>query len=478
MLYYKIFIFLELILIFLFILLYKKKIENLNKLNLKFKINEKILEQITKENNKLNYESKKRLYLENDLNNKLKKLEIKLILTIEKNNNLQFLKLENKDLKIIISNKLEIISNLKSEISKIKTQLKDLIIFYEKKEILMTKNKNYLNLEFTNLANKILENNEKRINENNNKNIKNIINPLKDQLNDFKNQLQNNLHQESSERNILTYELRNLQKLNNHLSQEAINLTNALKGNNKIQGNWGELILNKILESSGLRKGYEYEIQKIIKLKDNKKKIQPDIIIKLPHDKNIIIDSKMTLVAYERYFNSDNNKSKNKALEEHILAIRNHLRLLSSKNYQNLSNIKSLDYIIMFIPIEPAFLIAIGYKPSLLNEALKQNIMLVSPTTLMVTLRTISNLWRFDKQNKNSLIIANKATKLYDKIRLFIEDIYNIEKILNKLQENYNSVKKKLFTGKGNIISQAESFRKLGIKVVNKINKKNIDNND
>ncbi|QJC28694.1 DNA recombination protein RmuC [Enterobacteriaceae endosymbiont of Plateumaris consimilis] len=474
--YYNTFAFLEFILLFSLIFLYKKKINNFNKLSLKIKINEKILEQKINENSQLNIELKNLLNLKDNLNNNLQELEIKLVLTIEKNNNLKFLKLENNDLKIKILNQLEIISDLKSEISKVKTELKDSIIFFEKKEILMTKNKNYLNLEFMNLANKIFENNEKRIHESNKKNIKNIINPLKNQLNDFKNQLQNNLNQESSERNILTYELRNLQKLNNHLSQEAINLTNALKGNNKIQGNWGELILNKILESSGLRKGYEYEIQKIIKLKDKQKKIQPDIIIKLPHNKNIIIDSKMTLVAYERYFNSDDNKIKNKALDEHILAIRNHVRLLSNKNYQNLPNMKTLDYIIMFIPIEPAFLIAIGYKPSLLNEALKQNIMLVSPTTLMVTLRTISNLWRFDKQNKNSLMIVDKATKLYNKIRLFIEDIYNIEKSLNKLQDNYNSAKKKLFTGKGNIISQAENFRNLGIEVVSKINKKYIEN--
>ncbi|QJC29138.1 DNA recombination protein RmuC [Enterobacteriaceae endosymbiont of Plateumaris rustica] len=476
MIYYNIFIFLELIIIFFLIFLYKKKFDQLNKLNLINKITEKILEEKIKKNNKLSYKLKEFISLKDNLNNNLKKLEIELVVIQEKNNNLKFLKIENNDLKIKILNQLEIISDLKSKISKIDTQLKDSIIFFEKKQILITDNKNYLNSEFINLANKIFENNEKRINENNNKNIKNIINPLKEQLNDFRNQLQNNLNKESSERNILTYELRNLQKLNNHLSKEAINLTNALKGNNKIQGNWGELILNKILESSGLRKGYEYEIQKTIKLKDKQKKIQPDIIIKLPHNKNIIIDSKMTLVAYERYFNSDDSKIKNKALDEHILAIKNHLRLLSSKNYQNLPNMKSLDYIIMFIPIEPAFLIAIGYKPSLLNEALKQNIMLVSPTTLMVTLRTISNLWRFDKQNKNSLIIANKATKLYDKIRLFVEDIYNIEKSLNKLQDNYNSVKKRLFTGKGNIISQAESFRNLGIKVVNKINTKNIDN--
>ncbi|QJC35087.1 DNA recombination protein RmuC, partial [Enterobacteriaceae endosymbiont of Donacia piscatrix] len=293
--------------------------------------------------------------------------------------------------------------------------------------------------------------------------------PLNQKLELLQNQLQKNLHQESLERNILIYEIKNLKKLNINISNEAINLTNALKGNNKIQGIWGELVLNKILESSGLRNGYEYEVQKKIKF-NNTEKIQPDVIINLPYNKKIIIDAKMTLIAYERYFNTNNKIKKKKALNDHITAIRNHLKSLSNKKYQYLSNLETLDYIIMFIPIESALSLAINYKPSLLYEALKLNIMLVSPTTLMISLRIIENLWRLEKQNKNSLLIINKATKLYNKMRLFVDDMYILEKNLDKLKISYNSAIKKLFIGKGNIISQIENFRNLGIEVINKIN--------
>ncbi|QJC35761.1 DNA recombination protein RmuC [Enterobacteriaceae endosymbiont of Donacia sparganii] len=399
-----------------------------------------------------------------------KQLEIKLIKKIQQIEFLQIVKIKNKNLNKIISNQLEIILNLKIKVKELKTKLDDTSIFFNKKEKYLINNNHYLNNEFQNLANNILEKSEKRINQYNNQNIKSIISPLHKQIESLQDQLQKNLNQESLERNILTNEIQNLKKLNIHISQEAINLTNALKGNNKIQGIWGELVLDKILESSGLRNGYEYETQKKIKFK-NTEKIQPDVIINLPYNKKIIIDSKMTLIAYERYFNANDKKKQKKALNDHILAIRNHLRLLSNKKYQCLFKLKSLDYIIMFIPIESAFSLAINFKPSLLYEALKLNIMLVSPTTLMISLRTIENLWRFDKQNKNSLIIADKATKLYDKIRLFIEDIYILEKSINKLQISYNSATKKLFKGKGNIISQAENFRNLGIDVINKINK-------
>ncbi|QJC37391.1 DNA recombination protein RmuC [Enterobacteriaceae endosymbiont of Donacia thalassina] len=405
-----------------------------------------------------------------------RQLEIELIKKIAQIEFLQKIKIKNKSLNKIVSNQIKIILHLKIKVEELKTKLNNTIIFFDKKEKLIINNNHYINTEFQNLANQILEKSEKRINKYNNQNIKNIIYPLNIKLESLKEQLQKNLNQESLERNILTNEIQNLKKLNINISQEAINLTNALKGNNKIQGIWGELVLNKILESSGLRNGHEYETQKKIEL-ENKEKIQPDVIINLPYDKKVIIDSKMTLIAYERYFNTNDKNQQKKALNDHILAIRNHLRILSNKKYQCLSKLKLLDYIIMFIPIESAFSLAINFKPSLLYEALKLNIMLVSPTTLMISLRTIENLWRFDKQNKNSLVIASKASKLYDKIRLFVEDIYIFEKNFNKLQISYNSATKKLFKGKGNIISQAENFRNLGIETINKINKNFINKN-
>lgn len=423
------------------------------------------------------YFIKKKKIFKNNLIKKIKenrKLKIKLIKKTGKIEFLQKIEIENKSLNNIISNQIEIILNLKIEIKELQTKLNDTVIFFNKKKKLIINNNHYLNIEFQNLANKILKKSEKRINEYSTQNIKNVLYPLNIQLESLTKQLQKNLNQESLERNILTNEIKNLKELNIHISKEAINLTNALKGNNKVQGIWGELVLNKILESSGLRNGYEYETQKKIKL-ENKKIIQPDVIINLPYNKKVIIDSKMTLIAYERYFNTNDRNKQKKALNEHILAIRNHLHLLSNKKYQCLLKLKLLDYIIMFIPIESAFSLAINFKPNLLYEALKLNIMLVSPTTLMISLRTIENLWRFDKQNKNSLVIASKATKLYDKIRLFVDDIHLLEKSINKLQLNYNLAIKKLFKGKGNIVSKAENFRNLGIKVINKINKNFIE---
>ncbi|QJC36164.1 DNA recombination protein RmuC [Enterobacteriaceae endosymbiont of Donacia cincticornis] len=439
MFFYQNYIFFSILFLFMIIFfLYKKK----------QKKNKKYLSKIIKEN---------------------KRLQFELIKKNEKIDFLQKLKIENKNLNKIILNKLEIILDLKIKIKGLEVKLNDTIIFFQKKEKIIIKNNNYLNIKFENLANEILEKSENRINQYNNQNLKNVIYPFNEKLESLTNQLQKNLHQESLERNILTYEIKNLQKLNINISKEAINLTNALKGNNKIQGIWGELVLNKILESSGLRNGYEYEVQKKIEL-NSTEKIQPDVIINLPYNKKIIIDSKMTLIAYERYFNTDNKIKQKKALNDHIIAIRNHLKLLSNKQYHYLSNLKTLDYIIMFVPIESALSLAINYKPSLLYEALKLNIMLVSPTTLIISLRTIENLWRLEKQNKNSLLIINKTTKLYNKIRLFIDDMYILKKNLDKLQINYNSVMKKLFIGRGNIISQIENFENLGIEVVNKIN--------
>ncbi|QJC30477.1 DNA recombination protein RmuC [Enterobacteriaceae endosymbiont of Neohaemonia nigricornis] len=386
----------------------------------------------------------------------------------EKIENFKNYKLDNDNLNSKIIEQSQIINNLKIEIKIIKNKFYDTKNFFQQKEKLMIKYHDNINIKLKKLANTVIESNTNHVTNLNDDNIIKIIQPLQKQIESLQNNLQNNLNQESIERNILQYELKNLKKLNMHLSREANNLTQALKGNNKLQGNWGELVLTKILESSGLRQGHEYDIQKKIFLQD--KTLQPDIIIKLPNNKNIIIDAKVTLVSYERYFNSDNdNILRTQFLKEYITSVKKHLRLLNSKNYHTLYNIISLDYIIMFIPIETAFLLAINHKPSLLYEALKYNIMLVSPTTLMIALRTINNLWNIDKQNKHSLLLANKATKIYNKIKIFVDDICTLEKSLNKLQNNYNLIIKKLLYGKGNIITQVESFKDLGIDVLNKI---------
>ena len=296
-----------------------------------------------------------------------------------------------------------------------------------------------------------------------------LLSPLKQQLEGFQKQVQDSFGQEAKERHTLTHEIRNLQQLNELMTKEATNLTNALKGNNKTQGNWGEFILSQILDNSGLRLGHEYHTQ-VNLTNENNQRLQPDVIVHLPQGGDVVIDSKVTLVAYERYFNSDDDDIRTKAIADHLASVRNHLKQLSQKDYHKLIGINSLDYVLMFIPVEPAFLSAIDQDPSLINDALKNNIMIVSPTTLLVALRTIHNLWRFEYQNRNAELIADRASKLYDKVRGFIEDMENLGNCLDKAQQTYQNSMNKLSKGRGNVIGQIERFRELGIEVKKPIN--------
>jgi DNA recombination protein RmuC len=248
------------------------------------------------------------------------------------------------------------------------------------------------------------------------------------------------------------------------MAREAVNLTKALKGDNKTQGNWGEVVLSRVLEASGLREGHEYQTQVSVQV-DSNSRMQPDVVVRLPQNKDVVIDAKMTLVAYERYFNSEDDSEREAALNEHIASVRGHIRLLGRKDYQQLPGLRSLDYVLMFIPVEPAFLLAIDREPELISEALRHNIMLVSPTTLLVALRTISNLWRYEHQSQNAKRIADRAARLYDKLRLFVDDMESMGQSLDKAQGSYRSAMNKLSQGRGNLIGQVESFRALGVEV-------------
>lgn len=358
------------------------------------------------------------------------------------------------------------------ELSELRTRLEETKLSAAEKQKILLQSEQRLNEQFENLANRIFDNSGKKIDQQNKLSLDHILSPLKEQLESFKKQVQDSFGQEAKERHTLTFEIRNLQKLNEQMANEAINLTNALKGNNKTQGNWGEVILDRILQNSGLREHYEYDLQVSLNNEYNQR-FQPDVIVHLPHGNDVIIDSKVTLVAYERYFNSEHESEKIKAISEHLLAIRNHIKQLSQKNYHQLKGINSLDYILMFIPVEPAFLTAIDRDPSLINEALKNNIMIVSPTTLLVALRTINNLWRYEYQNRNAEEIADKAAKLYDKIRGFIEDMEILGNSLDKAQQTYHASMNKLSKGRGNIVGQIEQFREMGLQV-KKIIKSNI----
>jgi DNA recombination protein RmuC len=364
---------------------------------------------------------------------------------------------------------LEINSGQEADIRELTTLLEQTRLNADDKQRQMLNSEQRLSEQFENLANRIFEHSGRKVEEQNRQSLNVLLSPLREQLDGFRRQVQESFGQEARERHTLTHEIRNLQQLNAQMAQEALNLTKALKGDNKTQGNWGEVILTRVLEASGLREGHEYQTQVNIQLENNSR-MQPDVIIRLPQGKDVVIDAKMTLVAYERYFNAEDDTVRENALNEHIVAIRNHIRLLSRKDYQQLPGLRSLDYVLMFIPVEPAFLLAIDRQPELISEALKSNIMLVSPTTLLVALRTIANLWRYEHQSRNAQHIAERAGRLYDKVRLFVDEMSALGQSLDKAQDNYRQAMKKLASGRGNVLVQAESLRNLGVEVKREIN--------
>ncbi|MCC4217523.1 DNA recombination protein RmuC [Vibrio parahaemolyticus] len=321
-----------------------------------------------------------------------------------------------------------------------------------------------LKQQFEHLANQLFEEKTAKVDLQNRQSLEGLLSPLKEQLEGFKKQVNDSFSLEAKERHTLVHELKNLQRLNEQMTREAVNLTQALKGDNKQQGNWGEVVLARVLAESGLREGHEYETQVNLQSEAGKR-YQPDVIVHLPQNKQVVVDSKMALVAYERYFNAETDAERDRALSAHLTALRAHIKGLSMKDYHKLKGIQSLDYVLMFIPVEPAFQVAIQADPSLIKDAMEQNIILVSPTTLLVALRTIDNLWRNERQNENAKLIAQRATKLYDKLRLFIDDMEGLGGALDRANQTYQGAMNKLATGRGNVIRQAESFRQLGVEI-------------
>jgi DNA recombination protein RmuC len=323
--------------------------------------------------------------------------------------------------------------------------------------------KEALTNQFKNLANEILEDKTKKFTEQNAQQLDILLKPLQTKLTEFKEQVSNSYEKESRERFALKHEIERLVSLNLKMSDETRSLTNALKGDSKIQGNWGELVLESILESSGLRKGEEYLVQDSHTQADGSR-LQPDVIIKLPEGRHLVIDSKVSITAYARHTEAATTDEADKELLAHIQSIRQHIQGLSGKNYAGIADIASVDFVLMFIPIEPAFLSALKSAPNLYQEALSKNIVLVCPSTLMATLRTVAHLWRQDQQNRNAMEIARQCANLYDKFVGFVEDLEQIGKRLDQAQSSYHDAFNKLKTGKGNLIKAAEKVKELGVK--------------
>ena len=336
--------------------------------------------------------------------------------------------------------------------------------------------KEALTNQFKNLANEILEDKSRKFTEQNAQQLDILLKPLQTKLTEFKEQVSNSYDQESRERFALKNEIERLANLNLKMSDEARSLTNALKGDSKIQGNWGELVLESILESSGLRKGEEYLVQDSHTQADGGR-LQPDVIVKLPEGRHLVIDSKVSITAYARHTEAGDDAIAKQELLAHIQSIRQHIQGLSAKNYSGIADLSTVDFVLMFIPIEPAFLSALKASPNLYQEALAKNIVLVCPSTLMATLRTVAHLWRQDQQNKNAMEIARQCANLYDKFVGVVEDLEQIRKRLDQAQSSYHDAFNKLKSGKGNLIKAAERVKDLGVKP-NKVIASNLLNHE
>jgi DNA recombination protein RmuC len=324
--------------------------------------------------------------------------------------------------------------------------------------------------EFKNLANEILEKNSAKFTDLNKNSMSELLNPLKDKILTFEKKVEEAYDKELRDKISLREEVKKLYELNNRISEEANNLTRALKGDTKKQGDWGEVILETVLERSGLTKDREYRKQ-VITTNSGGETIKPDYLVLLPDKRHIIIDSKVSLVAYDKFVNSEED-ARPKYLKAHIESIKNHVKLLSEKNYFSSLEFNTPDFVLMFIPIEPSFSLALQADQDLFNYAWERKIVIVSPTTLLATMSTIASMWKMDKQSQHAFQIAEESGKLYDKFKLFMDDMVKVGTQLNSTKNTYEDAMKKLVTGRGNLVSQAEKIREMGAKNTRRIDEK------
>ena len=333
---------------------------------------------------------------------------------------------------------------------------------FDEKLALLNESRDKLTVEFKNIANEIFEDKSKKFTDTSKASLSTILSPLQEKISQFEKRVEETYDKESKERFSLAREIKSLQELNNRISEE-VNLTNALKGDNKAQGSWGEFVLESILEKSGLVKGREYEVQVSMKSEDGST-LQPDVVVHLPESRDIIIDSKVSLKAWDAYNATDEQGSRSELMKQHVASIRNHVNGLSSKDYQNLSGVNSLDYVFLFMPIEAAYTAAIQEDPNLFQYAFERNIIFVVPTTLLTSLKTVQNLWRLAQQNQNANEIAEKAGALYDKFVAFVEDLEEIGNRIDTSKKSYEKAHNKLVSGRGNLVRRAETLKELGAK--------------
>ncbi len=355
-----------------------------------------------------------------------------------------------------------------------RTQLHSHQELWEKQKTELENVRRHFNLEFQNLAQRILDEKSQKFSESNKTSMDQLLAPLKEKLKSFEEKVEKTYQAEAEERNVLKGVITQLMDQSKQISEEANNLSRALRGDNKKQGNWGEVILERVLERSGLRKDGEYRLQAAMIDADGRRQ-QPDALILLPDDKHLVIDSKVSLVAYERWVNCEDEDEKALYARQHVISIENHVKSLSTKNYQDLYQINSPDFILLFMPIESAFSMSVTFKPDLFSDAWDRNVVIVSPSTLLATLRTIASMWKQERQNRNVQDIARQAGALYDKFVGFIEDMERVQGHLDHARKSHDDAFKKLSTGQGNLTRRVEKLKDLGAKAAKQINTKYLD---
>jgi len=335
---------------------------------------------------------------------------------------------------------------------------------------MMQEHKREIKTEFERLAKQIFEGNSEKFAEFSKENLDSMIKPLQTQIEAFKQQVSQTYNIESQERAVLKNEIRSLKELNEKISKDAVNLTNALKGESKQQGVWGEMVLEHVLEASGLRKGFEFEREVSLK-SDEGEVLRPDVIVHLPDNRDLIIDAKTSLLSYERYVNAEDEANKARHLAAHLNSIKMHIENLSAKNYERLKEVNTLDFIFMFMPIEGALAVALEHDSAIYDSAFKKKILLVGPTTLLVAMRAVENVWKYERQNQNAQEIARRAGAMYDKFVRFSEDLMKISRQIDAVQNSLSAAKNKLSDGKGNLVRQVQQLKELGAQTSKRIPK-------
>lgn len=364
--------------------------------------------------------------------------------------------------------------NLISDKTRLETEFKNTTEKLESNKTEVEKLQEKFANDFEVLANKILEEKSSKFTQQNKENLKIILNPLQEKIKVFEDKVDQTHKVSIDYHAALRQQIIGLKELNQQMSKETLNLTKALKGDNKIQGNWGELVLERVLEKSGLEKDREYFVQKSFTNNEGKR-VLPDVVIHLPDNKKMIVDSKVSLTAYEQFVNEDDETLKTQFLKDHVASLNRHVMQLSEKKYEDIYKIDSPDFVLLFIPIEPAFAVAINTDNHLYNKAFEKNIVIVTPSTLLATLRTIDSMWNNEKQQKNAIEIARQAGALYDKFQGLLSDLMNIGKRIDDSKKEYSNAMNKLFDGRGNLINSVEKLKKMGAKAKKAIPENIID---